>query len=105
MNDALLVNNVDKYALATNLTLLANRVQVLENAGYATTTSVESALAAARSYADSLAGNYDTKGSADAALNAAKSYTDTQFANIQSLTNEEIENATLAAEMEEQGDV
>ena len=73
---ALKVDGVDKYALATELTALADRVKALEDAGHATETAVAEALAEAKAYADGLAGNYDAKGAAAQALVDAKLYAD-----------------------------
>lgn len=99
---ALKVDGVDKYALASDLTTLANRVKALEDADYASYTEVENVVdgkiaaldlanaydakgaaaaaeTAAKAYADSLAGNYDAHGSAAAAEAAAKAYSDTNL--------------------------
>ena len=73
---ALKVDGVDKYALATELTALADRVKALEDAGHATEEAVAAALKEAKEYADSLAGNYDAKGAAAQALVDAKLYAD-----------------------------
>ena len=73
---ALKVDGVEKYALATELTALAGRVKALEDAGHATEAAVAEALAEAKAYADSLAGNYDAKGAAAQALVDAKAYAD-----------------------------
>lgn len=76
IDSALKVNGVNKYALATELTALADRVKVLEDAGYATEEAVGQALQVAKDYADSLAVNYDAAGSAAKALVDAKAYAD-----------------------------
>lgn len=73
---ALKTEGVDKYALASDLTALANRVKTLEDAGYATETAVAQALQDAKNYADGLADNYDAKGAAAQALVDAKAYAD-----------------------------
>lgn len=73
---ALKAEGVDKYALASDLTALADRVKTLEDAGYATEEAVAAALQEAKEYADSLAANYDAKGSAAQALVDAKAYAD-----------------------------
>lgn len=73
---ALKVDGVDKYALASDLNTLANRVKTLEDAGYATETAVAEALNEAKGYADSLASNYDANGAAAQALVDAKAYAD-----------------------------
>lgn len=100
---ALKVDGADKYALASDLSALADRVKAVEDAGYQNAEQVGSAIDAkiaaldlantydakgaahtaevnAKAYADGLAGNYDAAGSADAALAAAKLYTDTEAA-------------------------
>lgn len=61
---------------------------VLAQAKADATTKADAAEAAAKLYADGLAGNYDAKGSADDALTAAKAYTD-ELANGQVKTNKE----------------
>ena len=73
---ALKVDGADKYALATDLSALADRVKALEDAGHATETAVAEALAEAKKYADDLAANYDAAGSAAQALVDAKAYAD-----------------------------
>lgn len=73
---ALKVEGVDKYALASDLSALADRVKALEDAGHATTAAVEQALADAKAYADGLAANYDAAGAAAQALVDAKAYAD-----------------------------
>lgn len=78
---ALKVDGVDKYALATELTALADRVKALEDAGHATEEAVAAALKEAKEYADSLAGNYDAKGAAAQALVDAKAYANGLAAN------------------------
>ena len=100
---ALKVDGADKYALASELTALADRVKVIEEAGYQNADQVgsaidakiaalnlanaydakgsaEAALVAAKAYADGLASGYDAAGAADAALAAAKAYTDAEAA-------------------------
>ena len=96
---ALKVDGADKYALASDLSALADRVKVIEDAKYQDAEAVASAIDAkiaaldlantydakgaantaeinAKAYADGLAGNYDAAGSAAAAEAAAKSYAD-----------------------------
>ena len=73
---ALKVDGADKYALASELTALADRVKALEDAGHATEAAVAEALAEAKSYADGLAANYDAAGAAAQALVDAKAYAD-----------------------------
>ena len=142
INAAINALAIGDYAKAADLTALAARVTALETAGYQTgaqvTASIEAAIAAlkaenlwdakgaaaaaeaaAKAYADGLAGNYDAKGAAAAAESAAKahsdanlataksysdtnlatakSYTDEAYNAIQSLTTAEIEAAIAAA--------
>ena len=77
---ALLVEGVEKYALATDLTALTNRVKALEDAGHVTQAAIDAGVKEAKNYADSLAANYDAAGTAEAkanaALTSAKAYTD-----------------------------
>ena len=142
INAAINALAIGDYAKAADLTALAARVTTLENAGYQNNAqvvaSIEAAIAslkaenlwdskgaaaaaeaAAKAYADSLAGNYDSKGAAAAAESAAKahsdanlataksysdtnlatakSYTDEAYNAIQALTTAEIEAAIAAA--------
>ena len=78
---ALKVDGADKYALASDLSALADRVKALEDAGHATETAVAEALAEAKKYADDLAANYDAAGSAAQALVDAKAYADSLAGN------------------------
>lgn len=73
---ALQVDGADKYALASDLNALADRVKALEDAGHATEAAVAEALKEAKEYADGLAGNYDASGAAAQALVDAKAYAD-----------------------------
>ena len=100
---ALKVDGADKYALASELSALADRVKAIEDAGYQTAAQVGSAIDAkiaaldlansydakgaaataetnAKAYADSLAGNYEVAGAAAQALADAKAYTDAEAA-------------------------
>lgn len=99
IDTALKVDGADKYALASDLVDLANRVKALEDAGYMNETAVNAAIdskitalklsetydakgaaaaaeTAAKAYADGLAANYDAKGAAATALTEAKAYSD-----------------------------
>lgn len=101
--EAISAEDLDKYALAADLTALVNRVKTLEDAGYQTADAVASAIDAkiaalnlaetydakgaataaetnAKAYADGLASNYDVAGAAAQALADAKAYTDTEAA-------------------------
>lgn len=100
---ALKVDGVDKYALAADLTGVADRVKALEDAGYQNADQVGSAIDTkiaaldlantydakgaahtaevnAKAYADGLAGNYEVAGAAAQALTDAKAYTDAEAA-------------------------
>jgi hypothetical protein len=126
---ALKVDGADKYALASDLSSLADRVKALEDAGYQNAEQVGSAIDAkiaalnlattyekagaaataeanAKAYADGLAANYDAAGTgaakADAALAAAKTYTDEEVAKIQALSDAEIDAAIAAAKAQAQ---
>lgn len=123
IENALKAEGTDKYALASELTSLADRVDALEDAGYQNATQVDSAIGTkiaalnlantyeakgaaataetnAKAYADGLASNYDVSGAAAQALTDAKSYTDTEVAKIQALTEAEID-AAIASVTEE----
>ena len=72
---ALKVDGADKYALASDLIALADRVKVIEDAGYQNAEQVGSAIDA-KIAALNLAATYDAKGAAAAAETAAKAYAD-----------------------------
>lgn len=72
---ALKIDGVDKYALAADLTSLADRVKALEDAGYQNAEQVDSAIDTKIAALD-LANAYDAKGAAAAAEIAAKAYAD-----------------------------
>lgn len=99
IEEALKVDGVDKYALASDLNDLVARVKTLEDAGYMNETAVNAAIDSkitalklvetyeakgaaataetnAKAYADSLAVNYDAAGDAEKALADAKAYSD-----------------------------
>ena len=101
---ALKVDGADKYALASDLSALADRVKAIEDAGYQNAEQVGSAIdakiatlklaesydakgaaaaaeTAAKAYADGLAKNYDASGAAAQALADAKLYVDGIAAN------------------------
>lgn len=113
---ALKVDGADKYALASDLTALADRVKALEDAGYQTADQVNTAIASkvtelnlpenyeskgaaataesnAKAYADSLAKNYDATGSAAAAEAAAKAYSDTNLGVAKSYSDTNLASA------------
>ena len=72
---ALKVDGADKYALATELSALADRVKALEDAGFQNAEQVGSAIDAKIAALD-LANSYDAKGAAAAAETAAKAHAD-----------------------------
>lgn len=97
---ALKADGADKYALASDLVDLANRVKALEDAGYMDEVAVNAAIES-KITALKLDETYDAKGAAaaaetaakaysDANLVTAKAYTDTEFAKIQALSEAEI---------------
>lgn len=73
--NAIAAEGLDKYALAADLTALANRVKVLEDAGYQNAEAVAAAIDAKIAALD-LANAYDAKGAAAAAETAAKAHAD-----------------------------
>jgi ribosome-binding protein aMBF1 (putative translation factor) len=73
--DAISAEGLDKYALAADLNALANRVKVLEDAGYQNAEAVAAAIDAKIAALD-LANAYDAKGAAAAAETAAKAHAD-----------------------------
>lgn len=73
--DAIAAEGLDKYALAADLTTLANRVKTLEDADYASYTEVENVVDG-KIAALNLADTYDAKGAAAAAETAAKAHAD-----------------------------
>ena len=105
---ALEVEGVDKYALASDLTTLAGRVEALEKAGHVTQAAIDAGVKTAKDYADSLAANYDAAGTAEtkanAALVSAKAYTDekntamdTRVKVLEAIDHTQFETAGAAA--------
>lgn len=94
---ALKVDGVDKYALAADLTSLADRVKALEDAGYQNAEQVGAAVDA-KIAALNLAEIYEEKGAAAQALADAKAYTDAEMAKVQALSEEDIDAAIAAAQ-------
>ena len=72
---ALKIDGVDKYALASDLNALADRVKAIEEAGYQTAAQVGSAIDAKIAALD-LANAYDVKGAAATAESNAKAHAD-----------------------------
>jgi hypothetical protein len=75
ITDAITAAGLDKYALASELNALADRVKALEDAGYQNAAQVGSAIDAKIAALD-LANTYDAKGAATAAETAAKAHAD-----------------------------
>ena len=75
IEEALKVDGADKFALASELSALADRVKAIEDAGYQNAEQVGSAIDAKIAALD-LANTYDAKGAAAAAETAAKAYAD-----------------------------
>ena len=73
---ALKVEGADKYALASDLSSLADRVKALEDAGYQNAEQVGSAIDTKIAALD-LANTYDAKGAAATAESNAKAHADT----------------------------
>lgn len=78
---ALKVDGADKYALASDLSALADRVKALEDAGTTTNEAIAQTLTDAKAYADSLAANYEAAGAAATAEGNAKAYADSLAKN------------------------
>lgn len=86
ITSALKVEGVDKYALVSDLTALAERVKALEDAGHVTQDAIDTALATAKTYAEGqasaaqaaaiAAAATDAQTKANAAENAAKAHAD-----------------------------
>lgn len=123
IDGALKVEGANKYALASELTSLADRVKALEDAGYQNAEQVGSAIDAkiaalnlattyeakgaaataeanAKAYADGLAGNYDASGAAAQALVDAKAYSDANLATAKAYTDQEVANIQALTEAE-----
>ena len=73
--EAISAEGLDKYALAADLTTLANRVKALEDAGYQNAEAVAAAIDAKIAALD-LANAYDVKGAAATAESNAKAHAD-----------------------------
>jgi hypothetical protein len=101
---ALKVDGANKYALASELSALADRVKVLEDAGYQNAEQVGSAIDA-KIAALKLAESYDAKGAAAAAETAAKAYADglnstmdTRVKALEGIDHTKFETAGAAAQ-------
>jgi hypothetical protein len=126
ISEAIAAEGLDKYALASDLNSLADRVKAIEDAKYQDAEQVGSAIDAkiaaldlantyevkgagataeanAKAYADGLAANYDAAGAAATAEANAKAYTDSEInTKIIALTPAEIDAAINAAKAEAQ---
>ena len=92
---ALKIEGVEKYALATELSALADRVKAIEDA-YQNADQVNAAIDAKITELN-LANTYDAKGAAAQALVDAKAYTDEEInTKIVALSDEEIDEAIAA---------
>jgi ribosome-binding protein aMBF1 (putative translation factor) len=124
--EAIAAEGLNKYALASDLNSLADRVKAIEDAKYQNAEQVGSAIDAkiaaldlantyevkgagataeanAKAYADGLAANYDAAGAAATAEANAKAYTDSEInTKIIALTPAEIDAAINAAKAEAQ---
>ena len=124
--EAIAAEGLNKYALASDLNALADRVKAIEDAKYQNAEQVGSAIDAkiaalnlattyekageaakaeanAKAYADGLAANYDAAGAAATAEANAKAYTDSEInTKIIALTTAEIDAAINAAKAEAQ---
>ena len=94
--NAIAAEGLDKYALATDLNALVDRVKALEDAGYQNAEAVAAAIDAKIAALD-LANAYDAKGAAAQALVDAKAYTDAEIADhVTALSEAEIDAAIAA---------
>ena len=100
---ALKADGADKYALASELSSLADRVKAIEDAGYQTAAQVGSAIDAKITALD-LANSYDAKGAAATAESNAKAYVDgkdsamnTRVAALEAIDHTKFEAAGAAA--------
>ena len=101
---ALKVDGADKYALASELSALADRVKAVEDAGYQNAEQVGSAIDA-KIAALKLTESYDAKGAAAAAESAAKAHADglnsamdTRVKALEGIDHTKFETAGAAAQ-------
>ena len=101
---ALKIDGVDKYALASDLSALADRVKALEDAGYQNAAQVGSAIDAKIAALD-LANAYDAKGAAATAETNAKAHADglntamnARVAALETIDHTKFETAGAAAQ-------
>ncbi len=103
ITNAIAAENLDQYALASELSDLADRIKVLEDAGYQDADAVAAAIDAKIAALD-LANTYEAKGAAATALTNAKAYTDekdqamnTRVAALEAIDHAQFETAGAAA--------
>lgn len=101
--NAIAAENLDQYALASELNALVDRVAALENAGYQNAEAVAAAIDAKIAALD-LANAYDAKGAAAAAETAAKAHADNlntamnaRVVALESIDHAQFETAGAAA--------
>lgn len=120
---ALKVDGADKYALASDLSTLADRVKAVEEAGYQNAEQVGSAIdakiaalklaesydakgaaaaaeSAAKAYADGLAGNYDVAGAAAAVETTVKAYSDANLVTAKAYSDANLVTAKAYTDAE-----
>lgn len=120
---ALKVDGADKYALASDLSALADRVKAIEDAGYQNAEQVGSAIdakiaalklaesydakgaaaaaeSAAKAYADGLAGNYDAAGAAAAVETTVKAYSDANLVTAKAYSDANLVTAKAYTDTE-----
>ena len=120
---ALKVDGADKYALASDLSALADRVKAIEEAGYQNAEQVGSAIdakiaalklaesydakgaaaaaeSAAKAYADGLAGNYDAAGAAAAVETTVKAYSDANLVTAKAYSDANLVTAKAYTDTE-----
>ena len=120
---ALKIEGVSKYALASDLSALADRVKAVEDAGYQNAEQVGSAIDAkiaalklaesydakgaaataetnAKAYADSLAGNYDVAGAAAAVETTVKAYSDANLVTAKAYSDANLVTAKAYTDAE-----
>ena len=123
IDEALKVEGANKFALASDLVDLANRVKALEDAGYmdevAVNAAIESKITAlklaetyeakgaaataeanAKAYADGLANNYDAAGAAATAEANAKAYSDANLVTAKAYSDANLVTAKAYTDTE-----
>ena len=123
IDGALKAEGVDKYALASDLSALADRVKAVEDAGYQNAEQVGSAIDAkiaalklaesydakgaaataesnAKAYADGLAKNYDAAGAAAAVETTVKAYSDANLVTAKAYSDANLVTAKAYTDTE-----